>query len=148
MAKDNSQGTGVQYKVLLKPTDVGLLVMRRMERPHLDKSAELRRLIELGYAAEQAGFILDGTVLRHGGRRWDVQPNLHEDPAGQSPARPAGFAGRDGIPSTSASASNVAGRPGPGPVTAGNQSAVLDAQADEAQTEDSALKTNLRRLSV
>ncbi|MFC5550276.1 hypothetical protein [Massilia aerilata] len=76
MAKDNSQGSGVQYKVLLKPTDVGLLVMKRMERPHLDKSAELRRLIELGYAAEQAGFILDGTILRHAGRMWETQPEF------------------------------------------------------------------------
>lgn len=50
--------------------------MKRMERPHLDKSAELRRFIELGYAAEQAGFILDGTVLRHAGRMWDTQPDL------------------------------------------------------------------------
>lgn len=28
------------------------------------------------YAAEQAGFILDGTVLRHAGRMWDTQPDL------------------------------------------------------------------------
>lgn len=79
MAKENPLGAAIPYKVLLKPTDVGLLVMKRMERPHLDKSAELRRLIELGYAAEQAGFILDGTVLRHGGRVWDVQPQLSPD---------------------------------------------------------------------
>ena len=39
-------------------------------------TAELRRLIELGYAAEQAGFILDGTILRYAGRAWDTQPDL------------------------------------------------------------------------
>lgn len=86
MAKDNPQVVAAQYKVLLKPTDVGLLVMKRMERPHLDKSAELRRLIELGYAAEQAGFILDGTVLRHAGRAWDTQPDLVEERNRNSPA--------------------------------------------------------------
>jgi len=74
MAKDNPKGTAVQFKVHLKPTEVGALVIKRMERPHADKSVELRRYIELGYAAEQAGFILDGTVLRHAGRVWDIQP--------------------------------------------------------------------------
>jgi len=76
MAKDNPEALTAQYKVLIRPTDVGLLVMKRLQRPALDKSAELRRLIELGYAAEQAGFILDGTILRNGGRVWDVQPVL------------------------------------------------------------------------
>jgi hypothetical protein len=76
MAKDNPEASTAQYKVLIRPTDVGLLVMKRLQRPALDKSAELRRLIELGYAAEQAGFILDGTILRNGGRVWDVQPVL------------------------------------------------------------------------
>lgn len=80
MAKDNPKGTAVQFKVHLKPTEVGALVIKRMERPHADKSVELRRYIELGYAAEQAGFILDGTVLRHAGRVWDIQPifNVNE----------------------------------------------------------------------
>lgn len=77
MAKGNSKSAAVQYKVHLKPTEIGTLVMKRMERQHLDKSAELRRFIELGYAAEQAGFILDGTVLRHAGRMWDTQPDIN-----------------------------------------------------------------------
>lgn len=76
MAKGNPNSAAVQFKVHLKPTEVGVHIMKRMERPHVDKSAELRRFIELGYAAEQAGFILDGTVLRHAGRMWDTQPNL------------------------------------------------------------------------
>lgn len=79
MAKGNANGAAVQYKVHLKPTDVGMRVMKRMERPHLDKSAELRRFIELGYAAEQAGFILDGTVLRHAGRMWVTQPDFNSN---------------------------------------------------------------------
>jgi hypothetical protein len=76
MAKGIPNSAAVQYQVHLKPTEIGTLVMKRMERPHLDKSAELRRFIELGYAAEQAGFILDGTVLRHAGRMWDTQPDI------------------------------------------------------------------------
>lgn len=74
MAKDNPEGATAQYKVFIRPTDVGLFVLQRLQRPALDKSAELRRLIELGYAAEQAGFILDGTILKNGGRVWDIQP--------------------------------------------------------------------------
>jgi hypothetical protein len=80
MAKGNPNSAAIQYKVHLKPTEVGALVIKRMERPHLDKSAELRRFIELGYAAEQAGFILDGTVLRHAGRTWDTQPDFAVSP--------------------------------------------------------------------
>ena len=76
MAKGNPNSATVQYKVHLKPTEIGLLVMKRLERPHMDVSPELRRLIELGFAAEQAGFSLDGTVLRHAGRSWETQPDL------------------------------------------------------------------------
>ncbi len=68
MAKDNPEASTAQYKVLIRPTGVGLLVLKWLQRPALNKSAELRGLIELGYAAEQAGFILDGTILRNGGR--------------------------------------------------------------------------------
>lgn len=89
MAKGNPNSMAVQYKVHLKPTEVGALVIKRMERLHLDKSAELRRFIELGYAAEQAGFILDGTVLRHAGRTWDTQPDFAVLPE-QSDDRTAG----------------------------------------------------------
>jgi hypothetical protein len=80
MAKGNPNGAAVQYKVHLKPNDIGLLVMERLERPHSDKSVELRRLIELGYACDRAGFSLDGTVLRHAGRTWETQPNLSSQP--------------------------------------------------------------------
>jgi hypothetical protein len=76
MAKGNPNSAAVQYKVHLKPTEVGLLVIKRMERPHVDKSVELRRFIELGYAAERAGFSLDGAILRHAGRAWDTQPDF------------------------------------------------------------------------
>lgn len=150
MAKDNSQGAGVQYKVLLKPTDVGLLVMRRMERPHLDKSAELRRLIELGYAAEQAGFILDGTVLRHAGRVWDLQPDLERDRTMLTAQR---------VPAVPSAAHATAS---PAHVDADGSSAIADRQPapDSAAVEPNAdgvaqvqpaggvsLMTNLRGLS-
>jgi hypothetical protein len=49
-----------------------LTVFRSLQSTALDTSVELRRLIELSYAAEQAGFILDGTMLRNGGRVWGV----------------------------------------------------------------------------
>jgi len=142
MAKDNSQGSGAQYKVLLKPNDIGLLVMKRMERPHQDKSAELRRLIELGYAAEQAGFILDGTILRHAGRMWETQPDFAG--AGQHVARAE-------VP--------VPERPHPGerPMAQGQQNAFVESQSrgdcaekqqeDKGGTARSTLQNNLRGLS-
>lgn len=76
MAKGDPKSVTVQYKVHLKPTEIGRLVIERLARPHVDVSPELRRFIELGYAAERAGFILDGTVLRHAGRAWDAQPDV------------------------------------------------------------------------
>lgn len=84
MAKDNAEAKSDQIKVLIRPTAIGLLVLKRLARPFIDKSAELRRLIELGFAAEQAGFILDGMILRNGGRNWDTQPledHEHAEPA-------------------------------------------------------------------
>lgn len=47
MAKENPQSLTMKYKVLLRPTAIGVLVMDRLQRPHPDMSAELRRLIEL-----------------------------------------------------------------------------------------------------
>lgn len=70
MAKD-TRSSSKQEKVTLRATPVGSRVMERLSLPNIDKSAELRRFIELGYACEQAGFILDGETLRHGGRVWD-----------------------------------------------------------------------------
>lgn len=92
MAKGDPNSVTVQYKVHLKPTEIGRLVIERLARPHVDVSPELRRFIELGYAAERAGFILDGTVLRHAGRMWDTQPNvadLAQDETGLAGEKPA-----------------------------------------------------------
>jgi hypothetical protein len=60
----------------MRETAVGVEVIERLERPGVDKSAEIRRLAELGYAAERAGFVLDGTELRHGDRAWPIQPKM------------------------------------------------------------------------
>lgn len=100
MAKGDPNSVTVQYKVHLKPTAIGRLVIERLERPHMDVSPELRRFIELGYAAERAGFILDGTVLRHAGQAWDAQPDLTaERSPHEAPQRSTGLQRRSGAKS-------------------------------------------------
>lgn len=96
MAKGDPNSVTVQYKVHLKPTEIGRLVIERLARPHLDVSPELRRFIELGYAAERAGFILDGTVLRHAGQAWDTQPDLTAERSAQEPRPMSGKQSRPG----------------------------------------------------
>jgi hypothetical protein len=76
MTKDTQARASRQEKVTLRATPVGARVIERLSLPNIDKSAELRRLIELGFACEQAGFILDGEVLRQAGRAWDMQPDF------------------------------------------------------------------------
>jgi hypothetical protein len=145
MAKDNPHGATVQYKVLLKPTDIGLLVMKRMERPHLDKSAELRRLIELGYAAEQAGFILDGTVLRHAGRMWDTQPDLkrpgHESALAESSVNGTTPNPRPARPKSKTESAELSTNEASGGVVQ------QTGQSNSTPGETSGLRRNLRGLS-
>lgn len=69
----------IQEKVTIRPTPLGARVIQRLGIPHMDKSGELRRLLELGFAAELAGFSLDGSVLRYGGRVWDLRSELEEN---------------------------------------------------------------------
>lgn len=141
MAKGSQNSAAVQYKVHLKPTEVGALVMKRLERPHLDKSAELRRLIELGFAAEQAGFILDGTVLRNGGRVWDVKsapPVIH---ATERSIPEASFPSAD---STGGTLESVAQSPEASVVADLGSSQSRDS---EVAGRDLDLRVNLRRLS-
>lgn len=76
MTKDKTSSASLLIKVLLKPTDIGQMLIERLQRPHVDRSGEMRRLSELGFAAERAGFTLDGTVLRHAGRTWDTREEL------------------------------------------------------------------------
>lgn len=141
MAKGIQNSAAVQYKVHLKPTEVGALVMKRLERPHLDKSAELRRLIELGFAAEQAGFILDGTVLRNGGRVWDVKS-----------APPVIHATERYIPTAPIPSANSTGGTVESVAQSPEASVVADPgrpQSDDAAVggRDPDLQANLRRLS-
>lgn len=131
MAKDNPEVATAQYKVLIRRTDVGLLVMKRLQRPPLDKSAERRGLMELAYAAEQAGFILDLTILKNGVQVWDVQPLLvseagleHTETAestkAAAPAQEAASSTREADPAAGADVSRemtVEGQPLPGALT-------------------------------
>jgi len=145
MAKGNPNSAAVQYKVHLKPTEVGLLVMKRMERPHLDKSAELRRFIELGYAAEQAGFILDGTVLRHAGRMWDTQPDLTAQALNHSAPSPDQQAAQPTRPPVRRSAKPT---PEAASLGAGDATPALPAEkADVTSAPASSLRGKLRGLS-
>jgi hypothetical protein len=147
MAKDKPQGSTAQYKVLLKPTDIGLLVMRRLSRPHVDKSTELRRLIELGYAAEQAGFILDGTALRHAGRMWDTQPDLGSDAHGvASPVPASPQAGLERHPARRTK-SGERDADMPAASAAQGDPQVESARSDASPTGTSSLRGNLRNLS-
>lgn len=140
MAKDNQPGATVQYKVLLKPTEVGLLVMRRMQRPHIDKSAELRRFIELGYAAERAGFILDGTVLCHAGRMWDTQPDFGDQSQSH---KSSAFQTEHSVQPQGSGRSSKAATPGDRESTLAG---AISPAEDTADT-DSTLRSKLRGLS-
>lgn len=141
MAKGNVSGAAVQFKVHLKPTDVGARVIERMGRPHLDKSAELRRLIELGFAAEQAGFILDGTELRNGGRVWLADPvsaghsilqNIHPHPT-----------------QSQAASSNESSESSSNPYDAAHGTAATLPPSGDLSVDvgDGGMRANLRRLS-
>ena len=65
-----------KVRFLLRPTVIGEAIMVRLAAPGVDRAAESRRWIELGFAAEQAGFRMDGSQLRHADRAWHVQPDL------------------------------------------------------------------------
>lgn len=145
MAKGDPNSVTVQYKVHLKPTAIGRLVIERLARPHMDVSPELRRFIELGYAAERAGFILDGTVLRHAGRAWDTQPDVSVQAlpeAGLTDAKPAARGQRVQTSRSAKPASDTAG-------SGGNQvkhDPPVEGASD-ASTKAGSLRGRLRGLS-
>lgn len=145
MAKGDPNSVTVQYKVHLKPTEIGRLVIERLARPHLDVSPELRRFIELGYAAEQAGFILDGTVLRHAGRMWDTQPDLTT----QLPNRPASLSDQQTAhPTRSPVRRSAKSTPEAASLGAGEAAPALPAEnADVTPDPASSLRGKLRGLS-
>lgn len=134
-----------QEKVTLRDTEIGVLVKRRLARPNIDKSAELRRFIELGFAAERAGFILDGSVLRHAGQAWHTQPDLGDGMVRTVAAVPVERAvaerAVDGPPADS-SRSHLSDRP----VAAGPTS-VEEVGSTSAPTASAGLTSRLRKLS-
>lgn len=149
MVKDKQARASRQEKITLRATPVGSRVMERLLVPNIDKSAELRRLVELGFACEQAGFILDGEVLRHGGRAWDIRPDL----AGSQRTEPAAglplmAGGAEAATTLSPAIAEVT------PMTPAPAS-VVDSGADGAEggdqtgreTTGSSLRDNLRGLS-
>jgi hypothetical protein len=145
MAKGDPKSVTVQYKVHLKPTEIGRLVIERLARPHLDVSPELRRFIELGYAAERAGFILDGTVLRHAGRAWETQPDVTVQPqpeAAPPDAKPAGAPERSPAPRVRKADSDTA-EPGGNQVQPNAASEI----SEVTTTTTPSLKDKLRGLS-
>jgi hypothetical protein len=136
-----------QEKITLRPTPVGRRVMQRLSIPHTDKSGELRRLIELGFAAELAGFILDGETLRFGGRVWDLRPDLELGTAASTTIishTPS---------STAAQFGESAPQPGPGIDAPADPQAVSRTPpgsittVDPASAHESPLLANLRNLA-
>ena len=126
-----------------------LIILSRRGRlwqlDNADESAELHRLVELSYAAEQAGFILDGTILRNGGRIWDVQPVFASEGG-----REQGNAAQPDATATPSSTSSISGAD-----SAVEPPTEADASVDrEATTRTEAkggagtgLRANLRKLS-
>jgi len=56
------------FRLFLRPTAVGKILIERLTSEGADRQAEARRWIELGYMCEQAGFRLDGATLFQAGR--------------------------------------------------------------------------------
>ncbi len=145
----------IQEKVTIRPTPLGARMIQRLGIPHMDKSGELRRLIELGFAAELAGFTLDGSVLRFGGRVWELRSDLDQGevgghtPAPQAPVGPAASnfeekaqTGRDTDAAMSA--------PGATSAAAGPQTIAPPSESRQAELPgqpESPLLANLRNLS-
>lgn len=127
-----------QFRLIVRPTTIGKAIIDRLEAEGVDRTSESRRWLELGFAAEQAGFRLDGTELRFADRAWDSQPLL---PARSAPA------------SSSSPALHLEGLPPPSSLTAAaTTSAVAESPpvvpAARPAIADSALGRNLRGLSA
>lgn len=137
----------IQEKVTIRPTPIGARVIERLEIPHIDKSGELRRLLELGFAAELAGFSLDGVVLRFGGRVWDLRSELGQN-AVVSPMLtahvPAAAADNQAAETTQPRSNRVAWAPSE---AQSGGSPDIGKVADAAGLASSPLLANLRGLS-
>lgn len=62
------------FRLFLRPTLVGKIIIDRLTAEGADRQAEARRWIELGYMCEQAGFRLDGNTLFQAGRPAATSP--------------------------------------------------------------------------
>lgn len=51
------------FRLFLRPTVIGKAIIDRLSLEGADRQADARRWLELGYAAELAGFRLDGTTI-------------------------------------------------------------------------------------
>lgn len=56
------------FRLFLRPTAVGKIIINRLTSEGVDRQADARRWMELGYMCEQAGFRLDGSTLFQAGR--------------------------------------------------------------------------------
>lgn len=64
------------FRLFLRPTLVGKIIIDRLTAEGADRQAEARRWIELGYMCEQAGFRLDGNTLFQAGRPAAAEASL------------------------------------------------------------------------
>lgn len=62
------------FRLFLRPTAVGKIIIDRLTSEGVDRQADARRWIELGYMCEQAGFRVDGSTLFQAGRPAAEQP--------------------------------------------------------------------------
>lgn len=80
------------FRLFLRPTAIGKSIIDRLNSEGADRQADSRRWIELGYALEQAGFRLDGTVVYQGGQIFS------SDHPGTIPAIVHTFSGASSVP--------------------------------------------------
>lgn len=133
-------------KVTLRATPIGSRVIERLDIPNMDKSAEVRRLAELGMAAELAGFSLDGTVLRFGGRVWDLRPELEQArTAHQEPVPVKESASASAVVALNADSASHSGELPLAQASGGNGAG--DSSLENTDVGDSPLRANLRSLS-
>jgi hypothetical protein len=133
-------------KVTLRATPIGSRVIERLDIPNMDKSAEVRRLAELGMAAELAGFSLDGTVLRFGGRVWDLRPELKQaQTAHQEPVPVKESASASAVVSLDADGASHSVAAPVAQASGGN--GARHSSLENADAGDSPLRANLRGLS-
>jgi hypothetical protein len=64
------------FRLFLRPTLVGKIIIDRLTAEGADRQAEARRWIELGYMCEQAGFRLEGNTLFQAGRPATAEASL------------------------------------------------------------------------